>query len=566
MKRVLPLFQKHWRIFVAISAMLFLNVAIFVAIGISDQATTAYAQDGPNADEKLEPIDFYPSPNQNGAMAFSILDPWDKTDLTFYFHNCPSKLDCTAAHGAIRQAFQAWANVSSLTFTEVTDVNAADIEVTFTTDDPQGVLGEPGGVLAYNFFPRYGGDMFIDDTEPWTIADKGEFDLVLAAIHEIGHGIGIDHSEYKDAIMYPYAGFAKEIGPDDIQAVQQLYGPPTTSSDTPSDTPTTSASPEELGEISVVVNQTQEIKGTVDSQNPLNIWTLNVPANSIVTVTMYRTSGDLDPYVGILTEDFSSVLAENDNWLDNDARVVYTFDTGGTYKLVATRFGFYDGTSSGTYTLTIEASGEAPPDGEVAPPAPQTIAWRITNQAGTELCAIFFSPSTSTTWGTDQIASEGPLQDGFYYEWQLTADTYDVQVWDCFNNKLEYYNITATRDVNIVVYQNRIEVLPLETEVTATVDDTSDSATFIWRVSNYANVELCAIYFSPTTSDQWGENQIAGDTLQSLYYYQWELPADTYDIRVEDCASGYLEFYEITLDKDLEIAIYNNVIEPRSLR
>ncbi len=566
MKRVLPLFQKHWRIFVAISAILFLNVAIFVAIGISDQATTAYAQDGPNADEKLEPIDFYPSPNQNGAMAFSILDPWDKTDLTFYFHNCPSKLDCTAAHGAIRQAFQAWANVSSLTFTEVTDVNAADIEVTFTTDDPQGVLGEPGGVLAYNFFPRYGGDMFIDDTEPWTIADKGEFDLVLAAIHEIGHGIGIDHSEYKDAIMYPYAGFAKEIGPDDIQAVQQLYGPPTTSSDTPSDTPTTSASPEELGEISVVVNQTQEIKGTVDSQNPLNIWTLNVPANSIVTVTMYRTSGDLDPYVGILTEDFSSVLAENDNWLDNDARVVYTFDTGGTYKLIATRFGFYDGTSSGTYTLTIEASGEAPPDGEVAPPAPQTIAWRITNQAGTELCAIFFSPSTSTTWGTDQIASEGPLQDGFYYEWQLTADTYDVQVWDCFNNKLEYYNITATRDVNIVVYQNRIEVLPLETEVTATVDDTSDSATFIWRVSNYANVELCAIYFSPTTSDQWGENQIAGDTLQSLYYYQWELPADTYDIRVEDCASGYLEFYEITLDKDLEIAIYNNVIEPRSLR
>lgn len=570
MNRVMRSYTKYWRIMAVVGVVLLLNVAIFVAVSSLSTTPAAYAQSGPEADDKLTPRDFYPSPNENGAVAFSILDPWDKTDLTFYFHNCPSQLNCTAGQGAIRQAFQAWENVSVLTFTEVTDARSADIEVTFTLNDPEGVLGEPGGVLAYNFFPRYGGDMFIDDTEPWTIGDGGDFDLVLTAIHEIGHGIGIDHSEYKDAIMYPYAGFATEIGPDDIEAITLLYpvadNPTTTTTDNPEEpsTDTNTVDTDSLGSVDVVANQDQEIKGTVNNANPLNIWTLNVPTNTTLTVTMYGTSGNLDPYVGILSEDFAEVLAENDNWLDNDARVVYTFTQAGTYKLVATRFGFMDGSTSGTYTLTIEASGQATPDTDFAPPVPQTLVWRISNLSGTELCAIYFSPSDSTTWGEDQIANDDPLQDSFYYEWDITPGSYDLQVWDCFNNKLEQYNISATRDVEIIVNQNSIYVVPLE--VIATVDDTPASNTFIWRVSNYANVELCGVFFSPSTDEDWSDNQLPSGTLPSQVYYQWEIEPDTYDIRVEDCGDGYLEFYGITLDRDLEIAIFNDVIEPRDLR
>ncbi len=548
----------------AIGVLVLCNVAIFMAISSLSTPTTAYAQTGPEQDDKLTPIDFYPSPNQNGAMAYSILDPWDKTDLTFFFHNCPTQINCTAAHGAIRQAFQAWANVSVLTFTEVTDVRQADIEVTFTRDDPQGVLGEPGGVLAYNFFPRYGGDMFIDDSEPWTIGDNGDFDLLLTAIHEIGHGIGIDHSDRKDAIMYPYAGFATAIGEDDIAAVHRLYGVPE-ANDTPSTT-TSDVNTESLGNIDVVVNQSQQLTGIINDTNPLHIWTVTVPANTTLTVTMYGTGGNLDPYVGILSEDFSEVLIENDNWVNNDARIVYTFEQAGLYKLVATRFGFVGGSTSGAYSLIIESSGDSPPATDIAPPVPQTIVWRISNAADTELCEIYFSPSTSSTWGTDYLVNENPLRDGFYYEWDIAADTYDLQVWDCFGNKLEQYSITATRSIEIVVYQDRFEVLALETEINASVDDTTTTNTFIWRVSNYANVELCTIYFSPATNDNWGSNQLASGTLASRVYFQWQITGDTYDIRVEDCDGGYLEFYGITLDRDLEIAVFNNVIEPRDLR
>lgn len=556
------------RVMVAISAIILLNVAVFAAVSSLSSPQITYAQgDDQEPDDKLQPIDFYPSPNQNGAMAFSIRDPWNKTDLTFYFHNCPTRIDCSAAHGAVRNAFQAWADVSALTFTEVTDLSQADIEVTFTSDDPEGVLGTPGDVLAYNYFPRFGGDMFIDDSEPWTIGDLSAWDLTLTAIHEIGHGIGIAHSEYKDAIMYPMAGHATSIGPDDIQAVQELYGPPTTASVPDNTTTTDPVSTETLGSVDVVAGQEQEIKGTVTDTNPLNIWTLNVPANSTVTITMYGTSGDLDPYIGLLTEDLSEVLIENDNWYFNDARVIYSFDTAGTYSLVATRFGFVEGGTSGTYTLTIESSTDTQETVDVAPPAPQTIAWRITNLAGTELCSIFFSTSTSDTWGPDQIANEAALQDGFYYEWDLAPDTYDVQVWDCFNNKLEQYSINATRSVNLVVYQNKIEVLALEdpTDLNANID-TPETETYIWRVSNYSTAELCGIYFSPSTSDTWGDNQLTSGTLSPNFYFQWELDADTYDVRVEDCNGGFLEYIGVNLFFDTEVAVFNNAIVPRGLQ
>jgi hypothetical protein len=181
----------RWRILGGISAVFAINILIFSAVIIfSRSPEVALAQDGPRQpDDKVEAMDFYPEPYENGAMAYSLRDPWDKTDLSFYFHNCPSGIECELGRDAVRQGFQTWAGVSALTFEEVFNVSAADIEVTWTDSDPEGSLGEPGGVLAYNYFPRYGGDMFIDDTEPWTVGDRGEFDLVLTATHEIGHGI-----------------------------------------------------------------------------------------------------------------------------------------------------------------------------------------------------------------------------------------------------------------------------------------------------------------------------------------------------------------------------------------
>ncbi len=44
-------------------------------------------------------------------------------------------------------------------------------------------------------------------------------------LHEVGHALGLGHSADPDAIMFPVVSGTGRISPDDIAALQQLYGP-----------------------------------------------------------------------------------------------------------------------------------------------------------------------------------------------------------------------------------------------------------------------------------------------------------------------------------------------------
>ena len=44
------------------------------------------------------------------------------------------------------------------------------------------------------------------------------------AAHEIGHLLGLDHSEDENALMFPYINNALKPREDDIIKIQQLYG------------------------------------------------------------------------------------------------------------------------------------------------------------------------------------------------------------------------------------------------------------------------------------------------------------------------------------------------------
>ena len=54
-------------------------------------------------------------------------------------------------------------------------------------------------------------------------------DLLAVAIHEIGHNLGLDHSNVGNSIMYPFIqNNINGLHDDDINGIQKLYGVPDT--------------------------------------------------------------------------------------------------------------------------------------------------------------------------------------------------------------------------------------------------------------------------------------------------------------------------------------------------
>nr|AZA36287.1 matrix metalloproteinase 9 [Pampus argenteus] len=71
-------------------------------------------------------------------------------------------------------------------------------------------------------------DNYDDDTRWGFCPDQG-YSLFLVAAHEFGHALGLDHSNIRDALMYPMYAYVEDFSlhKDDIEGIQYLYGPKT---------------------------------------------------------------------------------------------------------------------------------------------------------------------------------------------------------------------------------------------------------------------------------------------------------------------------------------------------
>lgn len=177
--------------------------------------------------------DNLPEPNEaSGAMAeFQALSRFNKLDITYYFINGTDQLPDAEEHELVREAFAIWAAVSPLTFTETSDRASADIEISWERGnhgdgDP---FDGPGRVLAHATFPNPFANrqviLHFDDDERWVNSNSQNVDLLTVAIHEIGHNLGLGHSEDPNAIMFAsYRGPSRTLGTDDIAGIQALYG------------------------------------------------------------------------------------------------------------------------------------------------------------------------------------------------------------------------------------------------------------------------------------------------------------------------------------------------------
>lgn len=157
---------------------------------------------------------------------------WRIRNITYHISKYPRRLSRGKVDRAISRALEMWSNHTDLKFTRWPgDKSRVHIDIRFERGE-HGDWDEfdgPDGTLAHAFFPRYGGAVHFDDDESWTVGnDQSGPNLFQIAVHELGHSLGLHHSENSQAIMGPYykeysSNFS--LHEDDIDGITHLYGP-----------------------------------------------------------------------------------------------------------------------------------------------------------------------------------------------------------------------------------------------------------------------------------------------------------------------------------------------------
>ena len=153
---------------------------------------------------------------------------WKTQKLTYKISKYPSRMSSAKADRVIAKALALWEKETNLQFVK-SNSGKVHIEIRFEKkrhgdeDDFDG----KGGTLAHAFFPIYGGDVHFDDDEDWTDNFNSGTNLLMTASHELGHSLGLAHSDVRGSVMSPFYTPYKnglKLHSDDISAIQSLYG------------------------------------------------------------------------------------------------------------------------------------------------------------------------------------------------------------------------------------------------------------------------------------------------------------------------------------------------------
>jgi hypothetical protein len=173
------------------------------------------------------------------AQSYRLLGyKWSAQPFQYYINPANSDVSEDAAVSAIRKGAKVWHEWCKPAYKGLTTTHAVRNDSQNTVFFRKKVYG----ALATTYIFRKQGEILDFDMVFWDKAWKfytGSKDCVDGfyitdiAAHEFGHAIGLGHSKVEDATMYRHCGWCnnqiRTLATDDIDAVNELYGPITTS-------------------------------------------------------------------------------------------------------------------------------------------------------------------------------------------------------------------------------------------------------------------------------------------------------------------------------------------------
>ena len=98
-----------------------------------------------------------------------------------------------------------------------------------------------------------------------------------------------------------------------------------------------------------------QVTGELSDAHFEDYWVFEGTAGDLITISMERTSGDLDSYLLLLDPAGRRVAEDDDSGGELNARIgALALPEDGSYTIIATRLGGADGTGSGEYLLTLD--------------------------------------------------------------------------------------------------------------------------------------------------------------------------------------------------------------------